>query len=198
MKTTLLSLFLALCCFTAQAQKVTFSGEVRSANNVPIQFANVMALDTGTNAISAFAVTDQKGMFKMALQKDKPYQLKVSFVGFKPFEARIKGMDTSDSPILFKLEEQAQTVDGVEIVQELPVTISGDTVTYKTDAFTDDTERKLGDVLEKLPGFEVDEDGQVKVQGKQVSKVLVEGKEFFEGDTKMATQNLPANAIDKV
>jgi len=198
MKTTLLTILLTVFCLSANAQKVNFKGEVRSANNVPIQFANVMALDTGTQAISAFAVTDEKGMFRLALQKDKPYQLKVSFVGFKPFEARIKGQDTSDSPILFKLEEQAQSVDGVEIVQELPVTISGDTITYKTDAFVDESERNLGDVLEKLPGFEVDDDGQVKVQGKQVGKVLVEGKEFFEGDTKMATQNLPANAIDKV
>jgi hypothetical protein len=71
-------------------------------------------------------------------------------------------------------------------------------LTYKTDAFTTGTERKLKDVLEKLPGFEVDEDGGVKVQGKKVDKVMVDGKNFFEGDTKLATKNLPANAVDRV
>lgn len=199
MKTTITTLFLVFFCLCAKAQKkVSFEGEVRSPQNVAVQFANVMALDTAKNTILAFAVTNEKGLFKLALQKDKPYKIKISYVGFKAFERVIKGMDTSDSPILIKLEDAPKDIAGVEVVQELPVSISGDTITYKTDAFVDETERKLGDVLEKLPGFEVDENGQVKVQGKQVSKVLVEGKEFFEGDTKMATQNLPANAIDKV
>jgi hypothetical protein len=76
--------------------------------------------------------------------------------------------------------------------------MKGDTLTYKTDAFTTGTERKLEDVLEKLPGFQVDENGDVKVQGKNVDKVLVDGKPFFDGNTKLATKNLPANAVDRV
>ena len=198
---TIMTMVLILFISTIQnahAQRVSFEGEVRDADNVPIEFANVMALDTVKNSISAFAVTNREGMFKLMLTKDKPYRLKISFVGFEPFEVVFKAEDTSDSPLLIKLKPQAQSVEGVEVVQELPVMISGDTVTYKTEAFTDETERKLGDVLEKLPGFEVDENGEIKVQGKKVNKVLVEGKEFFEGDSKLATQNLPANAIDKV
>ena len=89
-------------------------------------------------------------------------------------------------------------MDEVELVEELPVTISGDTITYNTDAFTTGKEKKLENVLEQLPGFQIDDEGQIKVQGKDVSKVLVEGKEFFDGDTKMATKNIPANAVDKV
>jgi len=89
-------------------------------------------------------------------------------------------------------------LEGVTVVEDFPVTISGDTITYKADAFTTGKEKKLENVLDQLPGFEIDEDGQVKVQGKKVSKVLVEGKEFFDGDTKMATKNIPANAVDKV
>lgn len=200
MKTTVLLLLMTLLCLSvnAQTQKVSFEGEVRDSENLPIEFANVMALDTVKNTIAAFAVTNAKGMFRLSLEDGKPYRIKVSFVGFEPFDEVIRVEDTSDAPLLLKLKPQATTVDGVEVVQELPVMISGDTITYKTDAFTDQTERKLGDVLEKLPGFEVDENGEIKVQGKKVDKVLVEGKEFFEGDSKMATQNLPANAIDKV
>ena len=65
------------------------------------------------------------------------------------------------------------------------VRISGDTVVYATDAFVNGTERKLGDVLEKLPGIDVNEDGEVEVEGVEVSKVMVEGKDFFDGDTKI-------------
>ena len=71
----------------------------------------------------------------------------------------------------------------------MPVTMSGDTLIYKSEAFTNGSERKLEDVLAKLPGMEVDENGEVKVQGKKVNKVLVDGKQFFDGDTKMATIN---------
>ncbi len=177
---------------------MNFEGEVRDSLNSPIEFANVMAIDTTKNTIAAFAVTNSKGLYRLSLQEGQPYKLKITFVGFKPFETLIKGQDTRDAPVLIKLNPDIRMVQGVEVVQEMPVTISGDTITYKTDAFTDETERKLGDVLEKLPGFEVDENGEVKVNGKKVDKVLVEGKEFFDGDTKMATKNLPANAIDKV
>ncbi|HAH37055.1 MAG TPA: TonB-dependent receptor, partial [Algoriphagus sp.] len=95
--------------------------------------------------------------------------------------------------------QQADTELGVvEVVSELPVTMKGDTLTYKTDAFTTGSERKLEHVLEKLPGFQVDENGEVKVQGKKVDKVWVDGKTFFDGDTKLATKNLSANAVDRV
>ena len=64
--------------------------------------------------------------------------------------------------------------------------------------FTNGTEKKLEDVLKKLPGVEIDSNGEIEVEGKKVQKVLVEGKEFFDGDSKVATQNIPASAIDKV
>jgi hypothetical protein len=200
MKTTITICIVALSCLfqVAQAQKVTFEGEVRDSLNNRIEFANVMAVDTVSNTIAAFAVSNREGLFKISLEKDKPYFLKISYVGFKPFQELIKGMATGDAPLLVKLNPDMRMIEGVEVVQEMPVLISGDTVIYKTDAFTDGSERKLEDVLEKLPGFEIDENGDIKVQGKKVDKLLVEGKEFFDGDTKMATKNLPANAIDRV
>jgi len=199
MKTTII-IVISLCCFiqVAQAQKVSFEGEVRDSLNNRIEYANIMAVDTVKNTIAAFAVSNREGLFKLTLEKDKPYFLKISFVGFKPFQALILGQDTREAPILVKLNPDLKMVQGVEVVSEMPVLISGDTITYKTDVFTDGSERKLEDVLEKLPGFEVDENGEVKVQGKRVDKLLVDGKEFFDGDTKMAIKNLPANAVDRV
>ncbi|PQJ21318.1 hypothetical protein [Nonlabens tegetincola] len=92
----------------------------------------------------------------------------------------------------------ADELDAINIVYEMPVSIKGDTIVYNADSFTNGTEDKLEDTLNKLPGVEVNEDGDILVEGKQVEKVMVEGKDFFEGDSRLATKNIPADAIDKV
>ena len=80
----------------------------------------------------------------------------------------------------------------------MPVTIKGDTIVYNADSFNTGTERKLGDVLKNMPGIEINDDGRIEVEGKEVTKITVEGKDFFDGDSKLATQNLPANVVGKV
>ncbi len=80
----------------------------------------------------------------------------------------------------------------------MPVTIRGDTIIYNADSFNTGTERKLGDVLKNMPGIEINDDGRIEVEGKEVTKITVEGKDFFDGDSKLATQNLPANVVGKV
>ena len=80
----------------------------------------------------------------------------------------------------------------------MPVTIKGDTIVYNADSFNTGSERKLEDVLKNLPGIEVNDEGRIEVEGKEVTKITVEGKDFFDGDSKLATQNLPANAVGKV
>jgi hypothetical protein len=89
-------------------------------------------------------------------------------------------------------------LDEINIVSKMPVTIKGDTIIYNADSFKNGSERKLGDVLEKLPGVEINDDGEIEVQGKVVEKIMVDGKEFFSGDTKLATKNIPSNAVDKI
>lgn len=191
----------ALCAFCSNLnaqQKIGFVGQVTDSVGVPLQFANVLAMDTVKNTIAAFGVTNPEGKFRLTLENGKVYKLKVSFIGFLPFEVDFRARDNSEAPALIKLSENSKKLGDVEVVSEMPVLIQGDTITYKADVFTKGNERKLGEVLEELPGFEVDENGQVKVEGKQVSKLLVDGKESFGGDTKLMTQNLPANVVDKV
>jgi len=199
MKNFLLLMVVALTLSTeVYGQKVTYVGDVTDSTGYPLQFANVMAMDTVKNTIASFGVTNENGGFKLFLEDGKPYRLKVSFIGFLPFEAMITASDNADLPLLIRLQNSSTQLGDVEVVSEMPVLIQGDTITYKTDAFIKGNERKLGDVLEELPGFEVNDDGQVSVQGKQVGKLLVDGKEAFGGDTKLMTQNLPANVVDKV
>jgi hypothetical protein len=89
-------------------------------------------------------------------------------------------------------------LNDVEIVREMPVSIKGDTIVYNADSFKSGTEKKLEDVLKKLPGVEVNADGEVEVEGKKVTKLMVEGKDFFDGDTKLGVKNIPSDAIDKI
>lgn len=201
MKKFLLLITVLLCTmsFHAHAQKkIAFVGDVRDTNGTPLQFANILAMDTVKNTIAGFGVTAPDGQFRLALVENQVYRLKVSFIGFLPFEAIITAEDNSELPLSIVLQEGETEVGGVEVVSEMPVLIQGDTITYKADVFATGNERKLGEVLEELPGFEVDENGQVKVEGQQVSKLLVDGKEAFGGDTKLMTKNLPANVVDKV
>ena len=81
---------------------------------------------------------------------------------------------------------------------EMAIIVKQDTIIYRTDQFRTGEERKLREVLKKLPGVEVDREGNVSVNGKRVTKLLVEGKTFFTGDTKMGVNNIPADAVDEV
>ncbi|WP_394750734.1 carboxypeptidase regulatory-like domain-containing protein [Spongiimicrobium salis] len=200
MKRIYMLLFIGLgyFCPNLNAQSVTVEGVVKDSLNQPLELANVIAINKNSKGIASYGITDSDGRYRLSLKIDSLYTLRVSYLGFETWEKEIQPKSKEKITQDIVLKAAANELEGVELVQELPISVSGDTIIYKADAFTDGKEKKLEQVLEKLPGFEVGEDGQVKVQGKSVSKVLVEGKEFFDGDTKMATKNLPANAVDKV
>ena len=184
--------FFLLIALPSFSQNKNLIGQVLDSLNQPIAYANVVAVNQTTQKIGGFSISDGEGRFKLGLALGSEYLL-----GYKQFEVKIS--DWSDEEQIKVILSQDETMlDQVEVVTELPITMKGDTLTYKTEAFTTGTERKLKDVLEKLPGFEVDDNGEVKVQGKKVDKVMVDGKNFFDGDTKLATKNLPANAVDRV
>ncbi len=185
-------------CLPATSQTIRFMGIVSDSLEAPVELANAYAIAPETGDVASFGVTDHLGRFILKLEEGKTYQLKVSFMGFEPYEQTIEAVENIDDPFPVSMRTSTTQLGAIEVVEEFPVTISGDTISYKADAFTKGDERKLEDVLEAIPGFEVDENGEVRVQGKRVEKVLVEGKEFFEGDTKMATQNIPADAVNKV
>jgi hypothetical protein len=193
---SLLACFCLLAGFS-MAQTKPLTGFVLDSLNRPIAYANVVAINQSTQKIAGFGISNNEGKFKVTLLEGPSYLIRVSFVGYQQYEQALSTWD-SDTPQLVILKQSDTQLGLVEVVSEMPVTMKGDTLTYKTDAFTTGTERKLEDVLEKLPGFQVDEEGGVKVQGKTVDKVLIDGKPFMDGNTKLATKNLPANAVDRV
>ena len=181
------------------AQSITLKGVVKDSIGGPLELANIIATDKVEGTLESYGITDQQGRYRLDLAKGKTYDLKVSFLGLKSEIVELEvGADADDMTKDFILKEDPNQLDNVELVYEMPVSIKGDTIVYNTDSFTNGNEKKLEDVLKKLPGVEVNDDGEIEVEGKVVSKVMVEGKDFFDGDTKLATKNIPADALKKV
>ncbi|CAL2055123.1 carboxypeptidase-like regulatory domain-containing protein [Tenacibaculum sp. 190524A05c] len=185
-----------LFALTSVFSQITMKGVVRDTLKSPLDLANIIAINQETNVLESYGITDAKGAYSLKLKKNKSYKIQISYIGMKTFEEviSVKEANVTKDFIL----QPDNSLDEVEITYEMPVTIKGDTLIYNADSFKNGTERKLEDVLEKLPGVEINEDGQVEVEGKVVNKLMVNGKDFFDGDTKLATKNIPSNAVDKI
>ena len=193
----LLTLLLVVTTTVALAQEISLSGTVKDSLGVGVDMANVIAINTATQGLESYGITNHAGLFKLKLKTGEQYTVKVSYLGFKP-ESFTFTAGQNDAIKDIVLQEQAAQLDEVDVTYEMPVSVKGDTIVYDTDAFVSGTEKKLKDVLENLPGIEINDDGQIEVEGKTVSKVMVEGKDFFDGDSKLAVENIPANALSKV
>lgn len=178
-------------------QDISLSGSVQDSLGNGIDMANVIAINEATKALESYGITNHQGMYKLKLTSGETYQIKVSYLGFKTENFSYTAGE-QDQVKNIVMQEQAAELDEVEVTYEMPVSVKGDTIVYNTDSFVSGTEKKLKDVLENLPGVEVNDDGQIEVEGKTVSKVMVEGKDFFDGDSKLAVENIPANALSKV
>ncbi|MAP53361.1 MAG: TonB-dependent receptor, partial [Altibacter sp.] len=190
---------LLLFSVSLSAQSVKVRGFIKDSIGEPLEFANVIAAVKESGDIEAYAITNYEGRYQLELPINNTYVLRASFLGYETsvYELTIAA---EAEPVQqdFILNSIADELEGVEIVYEMPVTVKGDTIVYNADSFTTGEERKLGDVMKKLPGVEVNDEGEIEVEGKAVTKVMVEGKDFFDGDSKLATKNIPADAVDKV
>lgn len=188
--------FLIALTFTSKAQNIKLEGIVTDNSKIGLEMANVMAVNETTKAMDGYSITNDKGKFQLSLKSNTTYTIKVSYIGYATFEEKITTGAENSTKVIVLVE--GMELDGVEIVREMPVSIKGDTIVYNADSFTSGTERKLEDILRKLPGVEVNADGEVEVEGKKVQKLMVDGKDFFDGDTKLGVKNIPADAIDKI
>lgn len=186
-------LFTSICF----SQSVRFDGFIQDEQKNPLEMANIMAINVATKAMDSYGITNDKGKFQLTLKPNTSYSIKVSYLGMKSKEISIATQSANIAQNIV-MDDAGIELQGVEIVREMPVSIKGDTIVYNADSFKSGTEKKLEDVLKKLPGVEVNADGEIEVEGKKVSKLMVEGKDFFDGDTKLGVKNIPADAIDKI
>ncbi|MBG7630920.1 MAG: carboxypeptidase-like regulatory domain-containing protein, partial [Bacteroidetes bacterium] len=180
--------------FSVNSQSIKLKGTVVDSLKTPLSYVTVLAKAMDVTKAMKFAITEESGLYRLDLEKELTYTISLRYLGYENFDFEFKSSKNEERNIVLK--EATNQLD--EVLIELPMIVKTDTIIYNTDKFITGEEHKLKDVLKKLPGVEVDKNGSVTVQGKKVTHMLVEGKKFFGGGSKLAVENLPANAVDKV
>ncbi|MBO6575033.1 MAG: TonB-dependent receptor [Rhodothermales bacterium] len=174
-------------------------GVVVDSAGVGLQGATVVALTKPDSVISKFAVSARDGRFALRRLDPGSYVLQITFVGFQSVEQdlEIADADMELEPIALT-ESVGELAELVVSTDRIPMLVKTDTLEYVAAAFGVRPNATVEDLLKRLPGIEVEDDGTIKAQGEDVENVLVDGKEFFGNDPRIATRNLPAEAVDKV
>jgi len=188
----------------ATAQRPILKGKVvDSLSRKGLASATISLVRAADSALLTFGIADSTGVFRLATVGSGPYLLSVSYTGYQPvWRAPADGGNELARGVIelgeivlapYGLLKAAQ-VNG----RRAPVEITGDTIEFNAENFKTQPNAVVEDMLRKIPGVTVESDGTIKVNGQTVRRILVNGKEFFTGDTKMATKNLNADAVDKL
>ncbi|MCC6463078.1 MAG: TonB-dependent receptor [Saprospiraceae bacterium] len=193
-------LFLPCLLFS---QKYTLSGTLQDSAQAPLEMATVMLLNPQDSSLLFFTRSRADGSFDFKNLNGGDYLLRATYFGYRNLHRAIRVPDTTGAPELrlgiLQLESKNTLLNEVQITGEAnPVTIKNDTIEFNAGSFKVKENGLVEDLLKKLPSLEVQRDGTIKAQGEVVKNVLVDGKKFFGSDPKLATQNLPADAVDKV
>ena len=206
MKNLFLLLVLSQLSATLYAQtpvaisRFVLQGRAVDTASAPLASSTVMLLSAKDSSLVNFTRTNDNGSFSFKNLKSGNYVLKISFVGFIPYNQVIKPA-TEAVVDLGALKLKPITRELMEVVvrtAKAPLTIKGDTIEYNASSFKVPPGSTVEDLLRKLPGVQIDQDGNIRAQGQEVKKVTVDGKSFFGNDPKLATKNLQADAISKV
>lgn len=192
---------LAVC---AQSDDGRFVGRVvDSETNEPVPFATVRLLALSDSTMLVGGATDVQGNFRLAMptlqKQNKSLLLHVSFVGYAPVY-RVVSFGTNKNTLGdVLLTSEAITLDETTVVGQAPMAVTeGDTTVFNASAYRTPEGSMLEELVKQLPGGEIDSDGKLLIHGKEVKKILVDGKEFFSDDPKAALKNLPVEMVEKL
>lgn len=204
MKGSALLMFLFLASLASMAQqKGAITGRLAdSSSNQPLSLATITVFNASDTSIISYRLSDPKGAFRVP---NIPHRVKarviISFSGYRTVREEFQ-LD-SDHPDLdlgaILMVNDPESLEEVVITAERPpVIVRKDTIEFNAASFKTLPTALVEDLLRKLPGVEVDAEGNITMNGRRVNRILVDGKSFFGDDPKMATRNLPADLIDKV
>lgn len=197
MKRILLSLFILITTNIVYGQHALSGKIIDKSDNKPLTNASIVLLDQDS-IMKYFTRADEDGKFLFKALADSTYTLIVSYPKFELVSRKIKLNNQISNLPPIALSSQANLIEEVVIQQRLPIRIKGDTLEYDAGSFETEKNAKLEDLLRRLPGLSVSGDGKITANGKSVSKVLIDGEEFFGYDPKIAIRNIRADAVDKV
>ncbi len=186
-----------------QAQSGTISGKMTdSSGKKPLALTTITIFKAKDTVIVTYRLTNEVGEFKIpGLPFDIPLRLLATYSGYEGF--RQDFTLTAEKPIFnfgsLKMVNTSKQLDEVIVFSERPpVIIRQDTIEFNASAFKTLPTALLEDLLKKLPGMQVDENGDLTYNGRKANRIMVDGKRFFGDDPKMATRNLPSNLVDKI
>lgn len=187
----------------AQAQKNdgTVKGKlVDSLTKLPIPDATVSVMNAKDSSLATFTLSNKQGMFEVNGLAAADYHLIISHKSYDPMSKSFSISATEKTVDLGNIfpGTGGKSLENVTIIASVPIQIKEDTVQFNASAFKTKPNATVEDLLKKLPGVEVDKDGNIKTQGESVQKVYVDGKEFFGNDPKLATKNLTADMVESI
>ena len=199
--TTLTCAVMALFLFTMSA--ITLSGRAIDSNDKSgLAGATVKLLKANKDSTLVKGVsTDEEGYFKLTDVGQGKYIVSINYIGYKNCNKNITVTKNSGN---IKLEDMALEESSIMLKEAVvtgvktEIVVKEDTVEYNADSYKTQPNAVVEDLLKRLPGVEVDSDGKITANGKEIKKILIDGKEFFADDTKVGTKNIPVNIVDKV
>jgi len=178
--------------------QVNISGSVSDSLN-PISSATVILKDSLSKSIIAYTYTDDEGIYQLKTNKTGRFNLVVSSLGYEAKTVPlVLNSEQKNLKIDVVLKEKPMDLDEVIIQAESPISISNDTINFKTKYFTDGTEQTVEDLLRRIPGLQIDSEGTIKVGNQEIEKLMVDGDDLFEKGYKILSKNMPAYPIEEV
>lgn len=198
----ILGLLLCLCPVFSQ-KNLSLSGMLtdQAKNNEPVEAASIELLTQKDSAYVSGTVSDKNGIFILKNLSPNKYILKATFIGYMPVMKNITLTDNRPSTDLGRIGMTPNDILLAETVIEgkkPEVIVKNDTMEFDAGSYKTPENAVVEDLLKKLPGVEVDKEGKITVNGKEVKKFKVDGKDFFSDDPQVTSKNLPAEIIDKL
>ena len=200
MKRSILSMLLMLVAIASLAQERLISGKITDRDTKdPVEQVTIQLLKTDSTYVSG-AISNERGLFHVNAPANGKYLLKITSVGYKPTVKRIQISEDKNLAMgnVVVGAEAIMLKGAVVTAMAQKVTLKEDTFVYNSAAYRTPEGSVVEELVKRLPGAEVSDDGTIKINGKEVKKILVDGKEFMTGDTKTALKNLPTSIIDKI
>lgn len=194
---------LVMLLASTAVQAAVINGVLVDANDTTALIgATVKLLKTNKDStLVKGATTDVNGLFNLQGIKGGKYLLKLSYIGYEDNIKHISVGDDGRDVNLGVIKMNTNSVllkEAVVMGVKTPITVKEDTVEYNADTYKTQANAVVEDLLKRLPGVEVGSDGKITANGKEIKKILIDGKEFFADDPKMASKNLPANMVNKL
>ena len=200
MKKSILTMLLLLMAIASFAQQRLISGQITDRDTKEaIEQVTIQLLKSDSTYVAG-AISNENGLFHVTAPANGKYLLKISSVGYKSTVKRIQISDNKDLAMgKIVLGAEAIMLKGAVVTaMAQKVTLKEDTFVYNSSAYRTPEGSVVEELVKRLPGAEVSDDGTIKINGKEVKKILVDGKEFMTGDTKTALKNLPTSIIEKI